>query len=192
MSSILLLHVSLKDSKPSIWRRIAVDGKRNFYELHHIIQIAMGWENYHLFDFKLGELVIGSQDEESSSLAIDADQAILEKLLVEKGVTFEYTYDYGDNWVHEIVVEEIYPKKRGDITLSCISGERSCPPEDCGGLHGYYQNLEILRDTKHPQYRETREWMGKDFDATAFNVGQVNRQLGSLAGYIRKWEKGMN
>jgi hypothetical protein len=152
----------------------------------------MDWQNYDMFDFKLGGLIIGSQNLELSSLTIDSDGAIIGKLLNEKGMKFEYTYDYGDSWIHEIVVKEIYPKNRGDISLTCISGERSCPPEDCGGLPGYYRNLEIIGNTKHPEYRETREWMQKDFDPSAFNVGQVNRQLSTLASYIRKWERNNN
>jgi len=87
-----------------------------------------------------------------------------------------YTYDYGDNWEHELVLEKIMDYEGGQLPV-CLEGALACPPEDCGGIWGYYEMLEVLENPDHPEYEEMREWMGEDFDPEKFDLDKVNRQL---------------
>ena len=90
---------------------------------------------------------------------------------------FLYEYDFGDSWIHEILVEKILPpepKKRYPV---CLKGKRACPPEDVGGPWGYADFLEAIRDPDHPEHEEYLEWAGEDFDPEAFDLDEVNRAL---------------
>ena len=101
---------------------------------------------------------------------------------VNEGQTFSYSYDFGDNWQHKIVVEKILDENEVDKKIPvCIDGERACPPEDCGGVWGYEELLQIRKDKNHPDYEERiTEWLGEDFDPEEFNVEEVNNLLGGI------------
>jgi len=93
---------------------------------------------------------------------------------------FHYIYDFGDNWEHEIIVEKITPLDAGRHYPCCLAGERACPPEDCGGVWGYKDLLDITSTPDHPDYEELREWLGEHFDPEAFDLEAVNRSLKRL------------
>lgn len=185
------LKISLKDSTPPIWRRVLVKSSISFYELHYTIQIAMGWGNYHLYEFKIGDYRIGLMDEDSddpesgSSKIIVSKEITLEEV-ISKGEfkNFSYEYDFGDGWMHSIVVEKILPLDPDKYYPVCIKGKLSCPPEDCGGLYGYYSFLEIISNKKHPEYKNMVEWMGGRFDPTEFEVDDVNVDLEDIEGIM--------
>lgn len=178
------LKISLKNSKPPIWRRVLVKSSISFYELHYTIQLAMGWGNYHLFEFKIGNYRIGILDEDfddpesGGSDVIDATEITLDEVLSKGAVkSFTYEYDFGDGWIHSIVVEKTFPLDPATYYPVCIKGKLACPPEDCGGLYGYYNLLEIISDKKHPEYEDMLEWMGGRIDPTEFEVEDVNVNL---------------
>jgi hypothetical protein len=91
-----------------------------------------------------------------------------------------YTYDFGDSWEHQIVIEKRLPAEPGRAYPSCLAGERHAPPEDCGGIPGYYNLLEAIRDPQHEQREELLEWLGDEFDPEAFSVDVVNRRLAPM------------
>lgn len=178
------LKISLKNSKPPIWRRVLVKSSISFYELHYTIQLAMGWGNYHLYEFKIGNYRIGIIDEDfddpesGGSDVIDATEITLDEVLSKGEVkSFTYEYDFGDGWIHSIVVEKTLPLDPATYYPVCIKGKLACPPEDCGGLYGYYNLLEIISDKKHPEYEDMVEWMGGRFDPTEFEIEDVNVNL---------------
>ncbi|MGM0390418.1 MAG: plasmid pRiA4b ORF-3 family protein [Bacteroidota bacterium] len=178
------LKISLKNSKPPIWRRVLVKSSISFYELHYTIQLAMGWGIYHLYEFKIGNYRIGIIDEDfddpesGDADVIDATEITLDEVLSKGEVkSFNYEYDFGDGWIHSIVVEKTLPLDPATYYPVCIKGKLACPPEDCGGLYGYYNLLEIISDKKHPEYEEMLEWMGGRFDPTEFELDDVNVHL---------------
>lgn len=187
------LKISLKNSTPPIWRRVLVKSSISFYELHYTIQIAMGWGNFHLFEFKIGDYQIGIIDED-----FDDPESGTSKIIGAKGITldeviskgefknFSYEYDFGDGWMHSIVVEKTMPLDQDKYYPVCIKGKLNCPPEDCGGLYGYYNFLEIISNKKHPEYRNMVEWMGGRFDPTEFEVEDVNEDLEDIEGIMGK------
>src|SRR5256885_9413534 len=89
-------------------------------------------------------------------------------------------YHFGDGWQHVVVVEKVLPPDAGFKHPVCLAGANACPPEDCGGIPGYYNLLEILDDPKHPEHEDMKEWIGEDFDSTRFDLGEINTELGRL------------
>lgn len=103
---------------------------------------------------------------------------ILNKFLIKEGITFNYLYDFGDNWDHSIFVEKILDKDESKTYPTCIEGARACPPEDSGGVYGYEEMLGIKKNKKHPRYKELIVgWLGKDFDPEKFSIEEVNKKL---------------
>ncbi len=231
MGVILQLKIAVEWISPEIWRRFLVKDKISFEDLHNIIQVIMGWENYHMFEFQVGDEVITSDEEEpfnaaesclhklvespefhkmmeqedlsrgSASLDVDKLNKILKnaeknqtkskfnvaakigELIKSEGQKFAYLYDFGDNWVHSIIVEKILDEKEAGGAPVCLAGERACPPEDCGSVEGYYELLKIQKNKKHPRYREMiAEWLGEDFDFEVFDIKMVNKELKTIAG----------
>ncbi|HDL02429.1 MAG TPA: plasmid pRiA4b ORF-3 family protein [Candidatus Pacearchaeota archaeon] len=150
----------------SVWREFVVDSEISFYDLHLIIQRVMGWENYHLHEFDVSDVKIGMIDDEIYGELLDEKKVLLKEYILKKGQSFGYLYDFGDDWEHKIVVKEVLD---GDVGSS-VKGKGCCPPEDCGGVFGYKDMLEILKDEGHANYTETREWVGEDFDSERFEV----------------------
>lgn len=92
------------------------------------------------------------------------------------GASLLYEYDFGDDWRHELVLEEVL---MGDESFRqiCVAGARNCPPEDCGGPHGFAELLEALQDSKHPEHDSMREWVGEEYAPEHFSVDEINRRL---------------
>ena len=102
---------------------------------------------------------------------------LLRELLPRIGSKAFYTYDFGDFWEHEISLEKLRKFDPGRIYPVCLAGEMACPPEDCGGLAGYYVMLQAIRDPRHEQHQELLEWAGESYDPESFSREQVNRAL---------------
>lgn len=183
MDDILQLKITLQDTKPPIWRRVLVEKSRTFYELHYIIQIAMGWQNSHLFEFEVGDTRISLPEMEMEGK--DAKKVKLGKLLTEPKQKFDYMYDFGDGWQHQVEVEKILPQEPGVVYPVCTDGKLNCPPEDCGGVWGFYEMLEAVKDPKHPEHKELLEWLGDDYDPKEFSTEERNQDLANLKKYIR-------
>ena len=174
---IYQLKVTLRGIRPPIWRRLQVSSDTTLYKLHQIIQIAMGWENYHLYEFESGETRFGEPDPDWGMDIKSSRRAKLSQVVKGEKTKFSYTYDMGDNWEHEVVVEKILMPELAQRYPVCVTGKRACPPEDCGGIWGYEELLEIMSDPTHEEYEERMEWLGPGFKPESFNVEQVNLAL---------------
>jgi hypothetical protein len=175
------LRITLEHIEPAIWREVVVPGAITLAKLHTVIQICMGWENYHIYLFEAGRLQYGEGTAEWSDFGqrvMNAKRTLLEDVAPRKGATFLYTYDMGDGWSHKIRVGEV--KEGTPEKIRCLAGARSCPPEDCGGPYGYQELLEIIFDPKHPEHQERKEWLGDGFEPEAFDPEAVNRRLARL------------
>lgn len=187
MEDIIQLKITLKWSKPPIWRRVLVDKKATFYDLHNIIQVAMGWWNYHLYEFNINGQEIGDpNDDFDFREIIDASTITLGSMITKPNQKFEYEYDFGDGWTHQIVAEKFLPRDSKIKYPTCIAGKLCCPPEDCGGMYGFYELLEIAGDKKHPDREEMLEWLSEDYDATYFDKEEVNQELKTMISQIKR------
>ena len=101
------------------------------------------------------------------------------------GATLVYEYDFGDDWKHDLLVEGLLLPEEGVHYPRCLAGARSRPPEDCGGVPGYEELLEVIRDPEHEEYEEMMLWLGGSFDPEAFDLAAVNDALRSIGDVVR-------
>jgi hypothetical protein len=174
------IKVSLQGVDPPIWRRLEIPDC-SLCELHEIIQVAMGWEDYHLHAFTIGDDTYGDPDlREDDSGFVSGRMVYLSDLFTSAGQRFHYEYDFGDGWPHEILIEEIVGADEGTAHPRCLVGKRACPPEDVGGIPGYMDYLEALSDPDHEEHDACLQWRG-EFDSEAFDLEVINRRLASFA-----------
>jgi hypothetical protein len=177
-SKVYQLKITLKDIRPPIWRRVLV-ADCSLAKLHEVIQAAMGWEDYHLYDFEAGGDRYSDPRGMDDLDMEDAGRVKLSQIAPMEKAKLRYTYDFGDNWQHEVLVEKILPPEEGQTYPVCIAGERACPPEDVGGPWDYMEFAEAIRDPEHERYEEFLEWRG-EFDPEAFDLDAVNQGLRRL------------
>jgi hypothetical protein len=179
---IYQIKITLVGSKPPIWRRLLVRSDTKLGKLHYIIQAAMGWWDEHLHQFIVGGMFYGLPIPEygDDPELRDERRVKLSQIVAGAGFKLRYEYDFGDDWMHEVLVEKILPPEPGQSYPVCIKGRRACPPEDVGGMWGYADFLEAIRDPEHPEHEEYVEWIGDDFDSEAFDLEAVNAALKAL------------
>lgn len=177
---IYQMKITLKGTKPPIWRRVEVPGELTLGRLHEVIQAAMGWYGGHLHQFTIDGMEYGLPDEDLGIDIEDEDRMTLDRLQLGEKSKFLYQYDFGDDWEHDILVEKILPRVAGRHYPVCVKGKRACPPEDVGGVWGYTDFLAIIGDPKHPEHEEMLEWVGGEFDPEDFDLQRVNARLGSF------------
>jgi hypothetical protein len=187
---IYQVKVTLLDTEPPIWRRLRVPADLTLEELHDVLQLAMGWDNCHIHDFRIGQQRYGIPDPmerwSGGPRTMSEGTATLSDVMGRAGIKAVYTYDFGDSWEHRIVVEKRLALQLGQAYPVCLAGERHGPPEDCGGIPGFYNLLEAISDPAHEQHDELLDWLGDGFDPEAFSVDEVNRRLAPIQ---RWWSK---
>src|SRR5262249_33442882 len=174
------IKVTLKGSKPPIWRRMQVISATTLAQLHRILQCVMGWEGSHLYRFVVGGMEDGDPRMLEEMDAADARRVTMTSLVRGDKAKFLYEYDFGDSWDHDLLIEKVLPCEARKSYPVCLTGKRACPPEDCGGIWGYASFLEAIQDPQHPEHEEMLEWVGGEFDPEAFDLDEVNRELQRL------------
>jgi DNA invertase Pin-like site-specific DNA recombinase len=173
--TVYQLKITLKNIRPPIWRRIQVLSSTTLQQLHLIVQEVMGWDNYHLHSWTIAGIDYGQPQPEFN---VRSEKTVtLRQVVKGEKSKFFYTYDFGDSWEHEILVEKELPSTPDTNYPVCITGKRACPPEDCGGSWGYAELLEIISDPSHPEYEERMEWVGESFNPDTFDLNEVNQRL---------------
>ncbi|HEY1916136.1 MAG TPA: plasmid pRiA4b ORF-3 family protein [Streptosporangiaceae bacterium] len=177
------LKISLRNvSKPPVWRRVEVSGGITLDELHEVIQRSMGWHDGHMHVFSDGWNQYGIPDRELGHA--DESRVRLDGLLSGPGEKLLYTYDFGDDWEHDVLLEQIRPAAPDGTVPTCLTGKGRCPPEDCGGPWGWDHLKYVLADPRDEEHEDMLDWLGldsgSDFDPKKFSVDDVNRRLGSL------------
>jgi len=147
----------------------------------------MGWKNSHLFDFNIGDYMIGFVDDDAPEDLADSDVVAIETLLTKEGMKFQYNYDFGDGWEHTIEVEKIANEEEDKQYPVCLDGEMNCPPEDCGGIEGFKNLLVVLND-RHPESEEMRMW-ARRYNPQKFNMEKINKELPNFKKYRKHWKK---
>jgi hypothetical protein len=183
---IFQFKITVKNSHPPIWRRFLVLNDMSFDYFHYILQRVMGWGDYHAYEFIVkGERIMNPESAKPSIFhgkLISTTEVCLYDRLKRVGGKFQYIYDFGDNWEHEIIFEKRLPFDENQPLPFCLEGEMACPPEDCGGIGGFYQKLELLStppgddEDRDKDIHWLREWMG-NYDPRHFDINEVNRRL---------------
>ncbi|MEO1415580.1 MAG: plasmid pRiA4b ORF-3 family protein [Bacteroidota bacterium] len=185
----LLLKVTLEGtSKPPVWREILISNYASFELLHYVIQLSFGWYNAHLWEFSpkpFSSPRIGPKPDDIMGAGfdfedmVDASDMILDSVFKKAKDQFYYVYDMGDSWTHKIVLKNIVDE---EITFpTCVAGKGACPPEDCGGIPGYYMLVEALNNPKHPDHGQMMEWMemeaGESWNVDAFDLIETQAEI---------------
>lgn len=188
MTGRLQLKIALDHLKPAIWRRVVVDDSLSFLQLHKVIQAAMGWEDCHMHEFQLSSprVLIGTKPPEEfgffeteDDLLPEHDTRLADVLTGKK--KFRYWYDFGDDWWHTVSVEKRLPPDPTAPPVQLLAGELACPPEDCGGVPGYVNMMEIVATPDHPEREDIMDWLGY-FDPLEFDVEAAAKRV---AGTVR-------
>jgi Plasmid pRiA4b ORF-3-like protein/Domain of unknown function (DUF1841) len=177
--AVYQVKVTLHGAKPPIWRRLRLPASTTLAQFHQVIQVAFGWEDAHLHAFEVGGRRYSRPDFELWDEAADEDKARLRDLAARPGSRLRYTYDFGDSWEHDVLVEDILAPD-GVAHAACLAGRRAGPPEDCGGVWGYAELCEILADPNHPDYSERVDWLGHPHDPAAFDKDAINTSLARI------------
>lgn len=192
MSKILQLKITLKGTEPAVFRTVQIPSTINFLDLHYIIQVVMLWENSHLHEFKFKDYRISQlfeeNDEDWAEGVIDSRDVIVGDV-ISKGDKLIYEYDFGDSWIHEIKVEKELPNVPEMFFPRCIDGAMQSPPEDCGGIYGFQNLVELMNGEKNDEYEEMVEWLGEPFDPTEFDMDMINEILADLFREKKKKKK---
>lgn len=190
-SSVFRIKVTLAGSKPPIWRRLLVPSSIRLNELHTVIQRSFDWDNSHLHSFYAGsgrrmttygpvDTGFGPDDIEET---IDESTVALGELIRTAGSKVTYLYDFGDSWEHLIELEDVLDEDTEDLP-ACTAGRGAAPLEDSGGIPGWYDIIAAAHDPSHDMHEDFREWLdlapGESFDASAFDLGYVNKRLSVL------------
>lgn len=184
---MLQLKIALIGTKPLIWREIIVPENYSFFALNAAIQDVFGWTNSHLHQFftvnpfktrpPYPRIAIPNPAYDTGEDVIDECKAKVGEYLSKIGNSVYYEYDFGDSWMHEIKLVKAL-KNDGKIKVSAIiGGENAAPPEDCGGIGGYYDLLEAVKNPKNPSHEDMMEWLEikktSDFDPAKFNIRKI-------------------
>ena len=168
------LKVTLRGTKPPIWRRFHIRSDVTLFKLHQVLQTAMGWTNSHLHQFVVGDLYYGTPDPEFPRPRKNDKKVRLDEALKQPKDRLVYEYDFGDDWTHDVVLERVAEPEPAAKYPQVVAGKRACPPEDCGGIPGYYRLLEVLSREDHPEHDEMLEWVGGEFDPEVFDLNEAN------------------
>jgi hypothetical protein len=177
--SLYQIKVTLVGSKPPIWRRLIVKDNTRLDQLHSVLQVAMGWFNSHLHQYRVGSSYIGIPDQDIDIDVTDEQMVYLQDIISNVKDNFVYEYDFGDGWEHKIVLEKKLPLDSSESPV-VIKGKKACPPEDCGGIWGYSDFLAAIQDPKHEEHEEMLEWVGGEFDPDEFDMNFINKKLNEL------------
>jgi hypothetical protein len=190
---LLRLRIQLDGILPPIWREILVPARYSFWDLHVAIQDAMGWWDSHLHEFRIRDrqsaeiLVAGIPTEDGFDDLPEVKPgwaiSVVDYLCL-PGDSIEYEYDFGDSWVHEVTLEAIEARVKGQRYPQCLGGERACPPEDCGGVPGYYTLVKALLDPDHQEYESYGEWIPEGWGPELFRPADVRFQ-----NPTRRWKR---
>ncbi|TFF97609.1 MAG: plasmid pRiA4b ORF-3 family protein [Promethearchaeota archaeon] len=170
------LKITLRGINPPVWRRVVLSSYTSFSKLHELIQEYFSWEGYHLHEFyfphpknprdrvRIMGIIEWDEDVDMSYYHFLANNVRLCDVLSKDQKRVYYLYDFGDNWIHLIQLEKMYPYDERFVGPLCVGGKRAAPPEDSGGPYGFQENLKFLEKLNQESVEGILKWMGKDYD----------------------------
>ena len=179
-----IIKVTIKNTHPPVWRRLQIPAGITFHELNAIIQLAFNWSGYHLYSFEIGNLLIEIPDDifdDFDYKVINSKRTKVDKYFdeIEK---LEYTYDFGDNWIHNIQIENVAESEEKLKNPVCLKAKMASLPEDCGGPWGYEDLLDVINNPKDKRYQDMKDWLEQGYsvwydDRTYVDLNRINREL---------------
>jgi hypothetical protein len=178
--AILQVRITLADvADPPVWRRVLIPSAYPLDRVHSVIQATMGWQDYHLHAFRLGDETYAAPDPDDELGYLDETKCRLGDLVA--GVDrIDYEYDFGDGWEHTLVVEARTLAQDGAVYPACVAGEGACPPEDCGGSPGFAEFKAVLAGPPSAERDALLEWAGGDYDPGRFDLPGANTAVAAV------------
>jgi len=183
--TILILEITRHETSPPIWRIVEVKQNSTLHELHAVIQVAMGWKNAHLYSYTRSkeahhiEFLLPEYDTEGELGVGNSPMDFkLKDIFREVGDAIFYTYDFGDNWVHEVKLKGVKYESSPFGYPACVAGARCCPPEDVGGVHGFAEMLKVFESKNKKAIKEIDDWLGYRYDPAEFSTEKFMLGLG--------------
>lgn len=186
--TIAVLRIEVEGIEPLIWRRVTVRTAMNLQALHKVIQVTMGWLDYHLWEFIIEGRRYAIADPDDGARGRPIENGVTTRLndILIRGVTeLGYVYDFGDHWKHRIIVETVKPAQSGSLHLQFLGGERRCPPEDCGGVPGYYDFLSNIASRQDSKRKAALRWYGGPYDPNDIDAQRMVIALKYIANTWR-------
>jgi len=183
MADIARLKVEIEEVEPAVIRRLEVPLDIRLDRLNVVLQVAIGWQNWHPFEFRHGETVYGLTSREATENPLPAEKSTLAELM-KLGTTFDYDYVFGDDWQHTLTIEQVVPAEIGVVYPRLLAAEGRCPPADIGGPSGYESYLRALADPQHLHHEAMVEWDDPDFDPHQVDAAAIARNLANLAKFL--------
>jgi len=183
MSGIARLRVEVEEVEPAVIRRLEVPLDIRLDQLNVVLQVAIGWQNCHPFEFRHGETVYGLVSREATENPLPAEKSTLAELM-KLGTTFDYDYVFGDDWQHTLTIEAVAPAEPGVVYPRLVDAEGRCPPADIGGPSGYETYLRALSNPEHLHHEAMVEWDDPDFDPHQVDAAAIARNLANLAKFL--------
>jgi hypothetical protein len=183
MADIARLDIAIDDVSPAVTRRVEVPLAMRLDDLHFVLQIAIGWQNCHPFEFRVGDKAWGLIDRDSADNPLPAENATLADLRA-LGASFKYSYVFGDDWHHTVTFQAVGQSAPDAVYPQLVSAQGRCPPADIGGPSGYESYLHALADPRHFHHDAMLEWDDPDFDPHRVDVAALRGNLANLARYI--------
>ncbi len=179
---IARIRISLAEIEPEIWRRIEVPVSLHLKGLHDVIQAVFGWQDYHLFEFHIGEKIYGiPAPEEDYGRKVLQARGVRVAALVAKGIErFDYVYDFGDGWQHIVAIEAVGEADPTLLYPRFVDGARRGPPEDVGGVPGYERFLQAVANRRHPEHRRLITWYGGPYDPDDIDLAGLRLRLAAI------------
>ena len=187
------LFIFLEEIEPVIWRRMKVDSETSLFELHNYIQFIFNWKNYHLYRFEKNGVEFGDPRLDDGDPVIDVKNVPINTLLKNDKDELLYEYDFGDSWLHRIVLEKVIVDEEGAFKRpECIGGELASPPEDVGGVPGFAEFLKKWINPDDPENQEMKNWAGKKYNPDVFDLKKANSMLRMRKKYIWEYDYNIN
>lgn len=185
MNTLFQIKVQLMGvKKPPVWRRLLIPTRITFYELHLIIQEAMPWLDYHLYEFTMPNVIATDPtyvDEDCTpqedTVYVDARMTMIFLPLMVFG-KLDYYYDFGDGWHLKITLEDVVENSES-LLPQLVAWKGTAPPEDVGGTGGYEYFKEVMADPSHEEYEELKEWALGQFYGDP-DMDEINRTFGDF------------
>ncbi len=171
------IKVTLQETDPPVWRRLLVRSDTTLLQMHRILQVAMGWKDYHLHEFRVGAVLFGESDPEADVRRISEKATFLADVLRDVDDRLVYEYDFGDSWEHDIHLEEITELDPDAMYPIVVAGARAGLPEDVGGTDGFRDFLRAIADPNDPEHEEYLVWCGGSYDPDKFDASSINMIL---------------
>ena len=183
MTDIAHLKVAIDDVAPLVVRHVEVPLAMRLDDLHFVLQIAIGWQNCHPFEFRIGDTAWGLVDRDAETNPLPAEGATLADV-VARGRTFTYGYVFGEDWQHTVEIEAVVTAAAGATYPRLISAQGRCPPADIGGPAGYEVYVSAVADPNHPLHETMVEFDDPAFDPATVDSAALTKNLANLARYI--------